>query len=88
MRKIASLGATFLIGGALVTGAAPAQAQPIIECGTLIDPVCAAAARQLQNIEDELGRVPEYIQHAYDTAYALYNTADRTVRCVVFGQCT
>lgn len=88
MRKLYALGTALLIGGGLVAGAgaAPAQAQDI-ECGTLIEPVCAAAVRQLQNIEEELGHVPEYVQHAYDTAYALYNTADRTVRCVVFQQC-
>ncbi len=87
MRKIAALGTALLIGGGLVAGAAPAQAQDI-ECGTLTDPVCAAVFRQLQNIEEELGHVPGYIQHAYNTVYALYDTADRTVRCVVFQQCT
>lgn len=90
MRKITSLGAALLIGGGLVAGAAPAGAQPIpvFECGTLIEPACAAASRQLQNVYEELGHVPGYVQHAYDTAYALYNTADRTVRCVVFGECS
>lgn len=87
MRKIAALGMTALLGGGLVAGAAPAHAQDI-ECGTITDPFCAAAARLVQDVEEELGYVPQYIQHAIDTAEGVYNTADRTIRCVVFGDCS
>jgi hypothetical protein len=87
MRRIAALGTALLIGGGLVAGATPAQAQPIA-CGPLIAPVCSLAARQLQNVEDELSRVPGYITYVEDTVYIVYDFADRTVRCTVFGQCT
>lgn len=73
-----------LIGGGLVAGAAPAQAQPIdpgmISCGTLIAPICSAAGRQVQHALEEVG-------HAYNAAYTYYEYVDGTVRCVVFQQC-
>jgi hypothetical protein len=85
MRKLYALGMALLIGGGLVAGAAPAQAQPNpwewISCGQLIEPVCEAAARQLQHAQEEIG-------HAYNAVYEYYDYADRTVRCVVFGQCS
>lgn len=84
MRKLYALGTALLIGGGLVAGAAPAQAQPnpweMISCGPLIDPICATVGRQLQHAEEE-------ISHAYGTAYTYYETVDRTVRCVVFNEC-
>jgi hypothetical protein len=75
------------MGGGLVAGAAPAQAQPIA-CGPLISPVCSLVARQVQHVEDELGRVPGYITFVEETVYVVYDFADRTVRCTVFGECS
>lgn len=81
MRKLGALGMTLVIGGGLVAGAAPAQAQdPTIACGQLIRPICEAAARQVQHAIDE-------VNHAYNSAYVYYEYADATVRCVVFKEC-
>ena len=84
MRKLSALGMALMIGGGLVAGAVPAQAQEL-DCRATTDlfdpePVCALVNRQLAHVNEELG-------HALDMVYPLYDWTDRTVRCIVFGEC-
>ena len=86
MRKLAALGTALMVGGGIFAGASPAQAQPT--CTQILYPVCSLVIRQLQHVMDEVDRVPGYITYVEQTAYWVYDTADSTVRCVVFEECS
>lgn len=86
MRKLAALGTALLVGGGMVAGAAPAQAQ--VQCSVLIAPVCSLVFRQVEHVMEEVERVPGYVDYVEQTAYTVYDAADSTVRCVVFNECS
>ena len=87
MRKIAAVGASLLVGGAVLAGGAtPAQASDLCSNPTFSS-TCELIQRNAQHVREELGHVPGYVDEAKGHVLAVYDLVTGTVRCLIDGSC-
>ena len=91
MRRLAVVGTALMIGAGIV-GASPAQGQPVptvppMSCSPSLATVCGLVGRQIQHVQEELGRVPGYVEQIEDIVIPIYDRVTYTVRCIVTQEC-
>jgi hypothetical protein len=89
MRKITTLGAAgLLVVAGLIGGAAPAGASTTDLCSNpTFSTTCELLQRNAEHIQQELDRVPGYVDEVQDKAVQVYDTVTLIVRCLISDDC-
>lgn len=80
-RTTATLGTVLLVGSAVLgAGAAPATAQPHVDCWGPITPACAVVNKVLAD-------GPGYVEEVRNVVLPVYDKVKGTARCIISGEC-
>ncbi|HEV2754753.1 MAG TPA: hypothetical protein VG318_03120 [Actinomycetota bacterium] len=87
-RKLVTFGAVLVLGaGGLVASAAPAAAETDLCSNPTFSTTCELLQRNAQHVQDELNRVPGYVDEVQDKVVDAYDTVTLIIRCLISDEC-